>query len=72
MKFKRVAIDTSKNVFTLHGVDEHERPALQRELKRSQVESFFGKQHATEVVLELAAVPTIGPMCWVGSAIVSG
>ena len=52
MKFKRIAIDTSKHVFTLHGVDEHERPVLRRELKRSQVEIFFGKQGSTEVVLE--------------------
>jgi transposase len=52
MKFKRIAIDTSKHVFTLHGVDEQERPVLRRELKRTQVESFFAKQEATEVVLE--------------------
>ena len=52
MKFKRIGIDTSKNVFTLHGVDDQERPVLRRELKRAQVESFFAKQQATEVVLE--------------------
>jgi transposase len=52
MKFKRIAIDTSKHVFTLHGVDEQERPVLQRELKRSQMETFFGKQPPTDVVLE--------------------
>jgi transposase len=52
MKFKRIAIDTSKHVFTLHGVDEQERPTLRRELKRSQVEAFFSKQDPTEVVLE--------------------
>jgi transposase len=52
MKFKRIAIDTSKHVFTLHGVDDQERPVLRRELKRAQVESFFAKQQATEVVLE--------------------
>jgi transposase len=52
MKFKRVAIDTSKHVFTLHGVDEQERPVLRREIKRGQVEVFFAKQDPTEVVLE--------------------
>jgi transposase len=52
MKFKRIAIDTSKHVFTLHGVDEQERPVLQRALKRAQVEGFVAKQEATEVVLE--------------------
>jgi len=52
MKYKRIAIDTSKHVFTLHGVDEQERPVLRRELRRGQVEAFFDKQDATEVVLE--------------------
>jgi transposase len=52
MKFKRIAIDTSKHVFTLHGVDEQDRPVLRRELKRGQVESFFAQQEATEIVLE--------------------
>lgn len=52
MKYKRIAIDTSKHVFTLHGVDEQERPVLRRELRRGQVEAFFGKQDPTDVVLE--------------------
>ena len=52
MKFKRIAIDTSKHVFTLHGVDEQDRPVLRRELKRVNLESFFARQDATEVVLE--------------------
>jgi transposase len=52
MKFKRIAVDTAKHVFTLHGVDEQERPVLRCELKRSQVEPFFRKLDATEVVLE--------------------
>ena len=52
MTFKRIAIDTSKHIFTLHGVDEQENPVLRRELKRAQVEGFFAKQEATEVVLE--------------------
>jgi len=52
MKLKRIAIDTSKHVFTLHGVDEQDRPVLRRELRRSQVEAFFRKLEPTEVVLE--------------------
>lgn len=43
MKYKRIATDTSKYVFTLHGVDEHERPTLRRNLKRAEVETFFSK-----------------------------
>src|ERR1700721_42647 len=30
MEFKRISIDTSKHVFTIHGVDEQERPILRR------------------------------------------
>ena len=52
MELKRIAIDTSKHVFTLHGVDPADRPVLRRNLSRSQMESFFAKQPATEVVLE--------------------
>jgi transposase len=52
MEIKRIAIDTSKHVFTLHGVDEREHPVLRRELKRHQVEGFFAKLPPTEVVVE--------------------
>lgn len=55
MEFKRIAIDTSKHVFTIHGVDGQERPALRREVRRSQVEAFFAKLAPTEVVLEACA-----------------
>jgi transposase len=52
MEIRRVSIDTSKHVFTLHGVDERDHPVLRRELKRNQVEPFFSKLRPTEVVLE--------------------
>jgi transposase len=52
MKLKRIAIDISKHIFTLHGVDEQERPLVRRNLKRAEVEAFFGKLPSTEVVME--------------------
>ncbi len=52
MEFRRVAVDTSKSVFTVHGVDEQGRPILRRGLSRSQFEKFLGKIPPTEVVLE--------------------
>ena len=52
MELKRIAIDTSKHVFTLCGVDGQGRVLLRRDLKRQQVEPFFKKQPTTEVVLE--------------------
>ena len=33
MELKRIAIDTSKSVFTLHGVDARMRPVLRRDLQ---------------------------------------
>jgi transposase len=52
MEIKRIAVDTSKHVFTLHGVDEREQVILRREFRRQQFEAFFAKQAPTEVVLE--------------------
>lgn len=52
MQFKRVAVDTSKAVFTIHGVDEEERPTLRRDLSRSQFQTFFSKLSPTVVVME--------------------
>ena len=55
MEFKRISIDTSKHIFTLHGVDEHDHVILRRELRRAQVEAFFTKVPPTEVALEACA-----------------
>jgi transposase len=52
MELKRIAIDTSKHVFTVHGVDHQDRVVLRRDLKRAQLEPFFRKLPPTEVVLE--------------------
>jgi transposase len=51
MEFKRISIDTSKLIFTLHGVDAHDRVIL----RRAQVEAFFTKVPPTEVALEACA-----------------
>jgi len=51
-KLKLIAMDTSKHIFTLHGVDERGNVVLRRELRRNQVEAFFAKLPPTEVVLE--------------------
>jgi transposase len=45
-------MDTSKYVFTLHGVDERGKVLLRRELRRQQLEPFFAKLPPSEVVLE--------------------
>jgi transposase len=52
MEYKRIAIDTSKAVFTVHGIDVQDRPVLRRNLKRAEFEAFFAKLVPTEVALE--------------------
>ena len=51
-EIKRIAIDTSKSVFTLHGVDGRERPVLRRNLRRQDLVGFFERLPPAEVVLE--------------------
>jgi transposase len=48
----RVAIDTSKSVFTLHGVDREGQAVLRRNLRRRDLLAFFEKLPPVEVVLE--------------------
>jgi transposase len=48
----RIAIDTSKSVFTLHGTDGEGRVVLRRNLKRPQLVGFFEKLPPVEVALE--------------------
>ena len=52
MNLKRVGLDTSKAVFTLHGVDHDERVVLRRNVKRAELEAFFAKLPPTLVALE--------------------
>jgi transposase len=51
-QFKRIAIDTSKAVFTLHGIDQQDRVILQRNPRRGQLLPFFRNVPPTEIVLE--------------------
>ena len=48
----RIGLDTSKHVFQLHGVDAQERPVLRKQLRRSQMETFFAKLPPVEIGLE--------------------
>jgi transposase len=52
MTIIRIGLDTSKSVFQVHGVDEQERPALRRQLRRGQIEKFFAKLPPTRIGLE--------------------
>ena len=48
----RVAVDTSKSVFTLHGIDAQGQVKLRRNLRRRDFLGFFEKLPPLEVVLE--------------------
>jgi len=51
-QYKRVGVDTSKPVFTLHGIDHEDRPILRINLRRAQLVSFFRKLPPTVIALE--------------------
>lgn len=48
----RIAIDTSKSVFTLHGVDAEGRAVLRRNLRRADMAAFFERLPPLEVAME--------------------
>ena len=52
MNLKRIGLDTSKAVFTLHGVDQDEKVVLRRNMRRAEMEAFFAKLPPTHVALE--------------------
>jgi len=52
MNFKRIGLDTSKAVFTLHGVGQDEKAVLRRDMRRAEMEAFFAKLPPTLVALE--------------------
>jgi len=41
MKTATIGIDLAKHVFQVHGVDEHGKASLKKQLKRAQVAEFF-------------------------------
>jgi transposase len=41
MKIKTIGIDLAKNVFQVHGIDEHGKTDLKKQLRRDQMAAFF-------------------------------
>ena len=52
MNITTVGIDLAKNVFQLHGVDEHGKTALKKQLKRDQMMPFFANLPACLIGME--------------------
>lgn len=55
MNITTVGIDLAKNVFQVHGVDEHGKAVLRKSLKRSQVASFFANLPVCLIGIEACA-----------------
>ena len=51
-KIIRIGIDTSKQVFQLHGVNASEQVVLRKKLRRSEIEKFFEKLEPTLIGME--------------------
>ena len=51
-KLIRIGMDTSKQVFQLHGVDAAEEPVLRRKLRRKEMVAFFQRLEPTVVGIE--------------------
>jgi transposase len=41
MKITTIGIDLAKNVFQVHGIDEHGQAVLKKQLRRDQMAAFF-------------------------------
>ena len=52
MGHKRLAVDTSKFVFTVHGIDAEDQPVLRRTFSRGALETHMTRQPAAEVALK--------------------
>jgi len=52
MKITTVGIDLAKNVFQVHGVNEHGKGVLKKQLKRQQVMEFFANLPACLIGME--------------------
>jgi transposase len=55
MNVTTVGIDLAKNVFQIHGVNEHGKPVLTKQLKRHQMATFFANLPACLIGMEACA-----------------
>ena len=55
MKLTAIGLDIAKNVFQLHGEDDHHKAVLRRQLRRGQVLEFFANLQSCLVGMEACA-----------------
>ena len=51
-QYERIAIDTSKSVFTWHGIDAGDHAVLRTNPRRGQMNAFFKKLPPAEIAIE--------------------
>jgi len=52
MNITRIGIDLAKNVFQLHGIDRHDTVVIKKQLRRSQMLTYFSKLPPTLIGME--------------------
>ena len=52
MKISRIGLDLAKNVFQVHGVDEHGKTVMRKKLQRSKLLEFFVRLEACTIGME--------------------
>ena len=60
MKVTTLGIDLAKNVFQVHGIDQHGKVMLKKQLKRAQMAPFFINLRRVSSALRHAAVRITG------------
>jgi len=60
MKLTTVEIDLAKSVFQVHGVDEHGKAIVRKQLRRNQVLAFFARQERCLIGLEVCGSALLG------------
>jgi transposase len=54
-QISRIGMDTSKQIFQLHGVDSAEKPVLRKKLRRKEMIKYFEELRPTQVAIEACA-----------------
>ena len=68
-----VGIDLAKNVFAVHGVDEHGKPALVRPaVPRAELHELIAALAPCTIAMEAYSAATTGRDCSLGTATLSG
>jgi len=60
MQIAAVGLDLAKNVFQVHGVNEHGTVVLRKQLRRDQVAAFFANLPPCLVGMEACSSPSLG------------